>query len=111
MDACISNKSFYDFEFIMHIFWKSIDFGKFVQDCNKLLNNRYRNVCGIVIESQRFSCALPSVGGIDVSCWWGVSPLSVYFFLFGGGDVWVLRIHPWRCGIQAPVLLEMVRSV
>jgi hypothetical protein len=38
MDACISNKSFCDFEFIMHIFWKSIDFGKFVQDCNKLLN-------------------------------------------------------------------------
>jgi uncharacterized spore protein YtfJ len=38
----------------------------------------------------------------------GVSLHSVYFFLFGGGDVWVLRIHPWRCGIQAPVLLEMV---
>jgi hypothetical protein len=64
-----------------------------------------------MIGSQWFSCALPSVGGIDVSCWWGVSPLSVYFFLFGGGDVWVLRIHPWRCGIQAPVLLEMVRSI
>jgi hypothetical protein len=31
-------QNFCDFEFIMHIFWKSIDFGKFVQDCNKLLN-------------------------------------------------------------------------
>jgi hypothetical protein len=32
-------KSFCDFEFIMHIFFgKSIDFGKFVQGCNKLLN-------------------------------------------------------------------------
>jgi hypothetical protein len=39
MDACISNKNFFcDFEFIMHIFGKSIDFGKFVQGCNKLLN-------------------------------------------------------------------------
>ena len=74
-------------------------------------NYSTRTVCGIVIESQRFFCALPFVGGIDVSCWWGVSPLIVYFFLFGGGDVWVLRIHPWRSGIQALVLLEMVRSV
>jgi hypothetical protein len=40
MDAYISNKSFCDFEFTMHIFFlkKSIDFEKFVQDCNKLFN-------------------------------------------------------------------------
>jgi hypothetical protein len=38
MDAYISNKSFCDFEFTTHIFFKSIDFEKFVQDCNKLFN-------------------------------------------------------------------------
>jgi hypothetical protein len=38
MDACISNKSFCDFEFIMHFLEKGIDFEKFVQGCNKLLN-------------------------------------------------------------------------
>ena len=90
--GCISNKSFCDFEFIMHIFGKV----KILENLYKTATNySTRTVCGIVIESQRFSCALSSVGGIDVFCWWGVSPLSVYFFLFGGGDVWVLRIHPW----------------
>jgi hypothetical protein len=87
MDACISNKSFCDFEFIMHIFWKKHRFWKICTRLQQTTQHRYRKVCGIVIESQRFSCALPSVGGIDVSYWWGVSPLSVYFFLFGGGDV------------------------
>ena len=38
MDACISNKSFCDFTFYYAHFEKSIDFEKFVQDCNKLFN-------------------------------------------------------------------------
>jgi hypothetical protein len=38
MDACISNKSFCDFELIMHIFGKVKILKKFVQGCNKLLN-------------------------------------------------------------------------
>jgi hypothetical protein len=49
---------------LLCIFWKSIDFGK--TRLQQTTQHRYRKVCGIMIGSQWFSCALPSVGGIDV---------------------------------------------
>jgi hypothetical protein len=64
MDAYIPNKSFCDFEFIIHIFGKSIDFGKICTRLQQTTQHRYRKVCGIMIGSQWFSFALPSVGGI-----------------------------------------------
>uniref|UniRef100_A0A2N9HXX0 Uncharacterized protein n=1 Tax=Fagus sylvatica TaxID=28930 RepID=A0A2N9HXX0_FAGSY len=64
--------------------------------------HRYRKVCGIVIESQRFSCALPSVGGMDVSCWWGPS-VDLAFFM---GTVCILGFLAWTMKGSGPLRLR-----